>query len=282
MHHPRRLRRGNLLNCLVKIPTGTTEYEGNMKKIFIIATILLMTFQSNTGVIAASDSGKGNVKIEPAYDGAYHFSDGLALVKMVNQKIEYDDYVWIEYKYGYIDKDGNIAIPIRYDFATPFINGNAVVERYSGYVDEDENWNKGTRYWISPNGKYFLKEALEDFDGIDSAEPFCEGLALVKFGDLTVGSFFIDKKGNYVINTYNVGTYSEFAGSFSEGLAVVYSYFGNSDDFWNSKHLRQAISIKKMKWLLHKNLMMLEISQKDLRPFVLGINGDTSTKTANI
>jgi len=103
----------------------------------------------------------GNVKIEPKYDIAYYFSDGLALVGMIHRKSENGD--WNYYKYGYIDIDGNIAIPIIYDNATPFRNGNAVIERHNYPVkyekDEDDAYKdwliKGTRYWIKPNGKFF-------------------------------------------------------------------------------------------------------------------------------
>lgn len=216
-----------------------------MKKELIIAIVLLIAFISNISATAATGgaietnvhettdakvypypfehNGKwgymdkmGNVKVEPEYDAAYYFSEGLALVR-TKKRQDGVDY----YKYAYIDQDGNIAIPIRYDHATSFIDGNAVVERNNNVEEEDQHgWRiEGYRYWIKPNGKYFLKKPFYDVTGIDDAESFHEGLALIQVGDLTTASRYIDKKGNFVIGPYDDGS------SFNEGLAAVSSFF---------------------------------------------------------
>lgn len=70
----------------------------------------------------------GEIIIEPQFDLAGHFSDGLAAVKLNG-------------KWGYIDKDGKTVISPQFDQAVPFQNGLAqVVVRSSppkfGYVDK--------------------------------------------------------------------------------------------------------------------------------------------------
>lgn len=56
------------------------------------------------------------VAIQPQYEDAAAFSDGLAAVKK-------------DGKWGYIDEDGNTVIPFEYDFACDFSEGYAVVAK---------------------------------------------------------------------------------------------------------------------------------------------------------
>ncbi len=58
----------------------------------------------------------GKVVIEPQFDDAEPFSEGLA-------KVEKDD------KYGFIDKSGKVVIEPQFDDAEPFSEGLAKVRR---------------------------------------------------------------------------------------------------------------------------------------------------------
>lgn len=91
---------------------------------------------------------KGNVLIQPVYDDAYSFHEGMACVEkdgklgFINTKNElvidyaYDSAtsfseglaaVSVEDKSGYIDKEGNAVTKMEYDVATAFENGKAIV-----------------------------------------------------------------------------------------------------------------------------------------------------------
>lgn len=71
---------------------------------------------------------KGNVVIEPTFDEAFSFSEGLA-------GVEKDGLI------GYIDKTGKVVIDYTYDCATSFHEGLAAVSRgeKSGYIDDKGN-----------------------------------------------------------------------------------------------------------------------------------------------
>lgn len=67
----------------------------------------------------------GQTKIAPIYDHVEDFSEQLALVAKDTGKTDSDgDPIW---QYGYIDTKGKIALPLKYDYATSFINGSAMV-----------------------------------------------------------------------------------------------------------------------------------------------------------
>ena len=67
----------------------------------------------------------GAMVIEPQFDNAGCFSEGLA-------------YVEVGEKYGYIDKKGKIAVKPQFDFAWDFSEGLAGVKlgEKSGYIDK--------------------------------------------------------------------------------------------------------------------------------------------------
>lgn len=71
---------------------------------------------------------KGNVLIQPTYDEAFAFSEGLACVEK-NGKL------------GYIDTKNNLVIDFKYDTATSFSEGLASVtlDEKSGYIDKQGN-----------------------------------------------------------------------------------------------------------------------------------------------
>jgi uncharacterized membrane protein YhaH (DUF805 family) len=160
---------------------------------------------------------KGNWVIQPIYDYALEFSDGLARVKTGG-------------KYGFIDKKGNWVIQPIYDYASIFSEGLVIVEiggKY-GFIDKNGNlviqpiydllssgFSEGlARVIISRKYGFIDKKGNWVIQPIyTAAGDFSEGLAMVAIS----GKYgFIDKKGNWVIQPIY-----HYAGEFSEGLAKV-------------------------------------------------------------
>ena len=153
----------------------TQKYEEGEEKYF-------KPFKASNGKYGFKDQRIGKWVIEPKYDSAGDFSEGLADV-------------YLNHKWGYIDKTGKMVIEPKYDEAGVFHDGLARVElnhKY-GYID------KTGRIVIEP--KY------------DDAKYFSEGLAAVylnhKYG-------YIDKTGKWIIEPKY-----DNAGNFSEGFAFV-------------------------------------------------------------
>jgi len=128
--------------------------------------------------------------VPPRYDAVGIFSEGMAAVR-------------IGYKWGYVDKSGNLVISLEYSQAGIFREGLVNVStgvgealRY-GYVDKSGNMVVPPKYWM--------------------ADSFSEGLALVLIGEGSTGKYgYIDNTGKEVIPLkYDAGT------MFSDGLAPV-------------------------------------------------------------
>ena len=131
----------------------------------------------------------GRIVIEPKYQSALHFHEGLAAVDIAG-------------KTGYIDTQGKVVIPPKFFNAFDFSCGRAlatvlrdfksVAVRY-GYIDTSGSWVIPPKY----------------LDG----GPFADGLAAVKVGKLWG---HIDGKG-----VTRIRPRFAKAGQFSEGLADV-------------------------------------------------------------
>ena len=124
----------------------------------------------------------GNVVIEPQYESASSFSEGLAAVEK-DQKI------------GYINKDGEVVIDFKYATGESFSEGLAAVREGEklGYINKDGEVVIGFKY----------------FTGKD----FSEGLAAVYYDR---GYGYINKKGEVIIGYQ----FSE-ALEFHNGVAFV-------------------------------------------------------------
>jgi hypothetical protein len=123
-----------------------------------------------------------NVVIEPRFEGAGPFSEGLAAV-------------WLGRKKGYIDQTGNLAIQPHFDdpFELPTFSGGATYGRYGSYSSTD---------YV----EHYVGEFL-------SMGRFSEGIAAVQIG-LRYG--YVDHSGHLVIQPQFA-----LAGDFSEGRAPV-------------------------------------------------------------
>jgi len=157
-------------------------------------------------------SQKGKIVINPQFERARLFRDGLALVKTSGK----------EGKWGYIDKKGKYIIAPIYDYAQDFNDGVAWVQM--------ENQPP---MLIDKNGKMVLQ-----MDSIISAQPFNNGIAGIKVysrgQELTM---FIDKKGKPVATTIPG---EEVIPVISDGL---YSFKDKSSEKWGYKNKNGEIVI---------------------------------------
>ncbi len=150
---------------------------------------------------------EGKYVINPQFDLAYPFTDGLALVKKGDL-------------FGYIDEKGSYVIPPKYTDATTFTNHVAWTVEKGGaptLIDEDGETlvvlKDAENVWAFSEGLAKFGRAVSDTKSkygfvnlkgevvipaiYDSAEPFSEGLAAVTDGNMTL---FIDKSGKTVIS----------------------------------------------------------------------------------
>ena len=202
----------------------------------------------------------GNVVIKPKFHRACRFSEGLAAV-MIDEKKETEEwkmnhtweYIKINHvlaegiddedscKWGYIDIEGKLVVPLQFAKVHAFSEGLAAV-RYNtsfnwGYIDKEgkmviqpqlfkaESFSEGLAAveilnehedcskwgYIDKEGKFVIQPQF------DEADSFSEGLAVVRIGDWDSGKYgYINKEGKMVIQPQ-----FDEADSFSEGLAAV-------------------------------------------------------------
>lgn len=136
----------------------------------------------------------GKIVIEPKYDEAEQFSDGLALILNENNR------------YGYIDKTGRVVIQPKYNLASSFSEGLAAVCCF-----RDGSLKSRKYYYIDKNEKMVIDSLF------CKATEFHDGIAKVII--YNEGDNYVDKKGNLLINR-NV---SYFEKLFSWGARDRYS-----------------------------------------------------------
>ena len=135
------------------------------------------------GKYGFKDKKTGTIVVSHKYDWAsWNFHEGLAAVRLKR-------------KFGFINYNGTVAIPIRYDAALNFSEGLASVKL------------KGKYGFIDRTGAVVIHFNYDD------AKQFSEGLAAIKQN----GKYgFIDKTGNIVIPCIY-----DIAEKFSEGKTAV-------------------------------------------------------------
>lgn len=134
----------------------------------------------------------GRFVINPQFNAAYDFSDGLAAIVNKDNKL------------GYIDKTGSFVITPQFDAGGMFGSMNFGVNFHEGMAIAQAGDKSG---FIGKDGKFAINPQFED------ATPFYDGLAAVKQG----GQWgYIDKKGSFVINPQ----YDD-AAPFINGLALI-------------------------------------------------------------
>ena len=120
--------------------------------------------------------------------------------------------------YGYIDKNGNYAVPRRFIVAYDFSEGVAWVAESDPKTREVIELG-----WIDKSGNWVLPLKKQGLDA-SSGKKFSEGLAAVSFPINSKGEYrwaYMDHKGNEVINR----AFAE-AHEFIGGIARVRIYSG--------------------------------------------------------
>ena len=159
----------------------------------VLALVLTLVFVPNAFAAAYI------MVIQPTYEDADYFSEGLAAVKLNG-------------KWGYIDTTGKVIIPFQYDWALGFEDGEALV-----VIGEDD---AAKYYIIDRAGKVIEELTNDDYDGPYDEEEyyFSEGLCATQDGDWDYNSKFgfVDENWKTVI----APKYDE-AYNFFDGLAHV-------------------------------------------------------------
>ena len=149
----------------------------------------------------------GKRLLEPQYSNVGDFSEGCAPVRLPKANSRTDESLWI-----YIDSRGRQVITERFEFATPFSQGLAVVKRAASSTCE----------YIDRTGRVVFSPARlcrSDDEWVRVCFGFENGRALVHIdGRLEEHPFslFVDKRGAHCWNRR-----FKAAASFSEGLAAI-------------------------------------------------------------
>ena len=142
----------------------------------------------------------GEIKFVVDCDEAGNFIEGFAIIR-------------IKEKWGFINKEGKIAIPATFDRVSFFSEGLAPIMLRSE-TSSDNSWG-----YIDITGKIVINPQFS------SAGTFKDGIALVNNGK-QYG--YIDKEGKYLINPQ-----FDYASNFENGLAAISQ--GNSYGYINKE-----------------------------------------------
>jgi hypothetical protein len=204
------------LACVV-LENGKPQFINREGKIMFTVEKADWCYDFRDGLALIKSKGKwgfidktGKIIINPIYDDANSFKDGLASVAKIDEKTK-------EKKWGFIDKTGGIIIGFQF-----------VVEERNFFDCEPNYFREGLAFvsgdgkkWgcIGTDGKYKINP---QFDGVDfNQSGFKNGFSIVSQG----GSFgYIDKKGKFAINPQ----FKEVEPFSSNGLAAVQ----HSDGKW--------------------------------------------------
>jgi len=161
-----------------------------------------------------------NWLVEPIFDNAFYFSEGLASVRVGD-------------KWGFIDITGEMVIPPTFDMAWQFSEGLAHVRKDGeiGFIDKT-----GTMV--------FTISEEYNFAGLR----FSDGMVWVLKGDIWSGKWgFVDREGNVIVepiydsvSPINPNVPSSLFGmiGFSEGLAAV-----QLGDYWGFVNTTGEVAI---------------------------------------
>ena len=199
---------------------GTSQRKSLLKLLYLLPALLiaiLLVAKFSKDDQKAKNAEAGELKITESLTEAVQkyarlgiFADGRALVAKGKE--------FKDYKYGYIDINGNEVIPCQYDSATPFKDGYAIVRVGSHKLFIDTTGQEVDSLTATP--KQIDSDVPQRFfHEIHTGEYYPNGIEKTRY---EVG--FIDKDGKVLVP---LGKYS-FAMPFSEGLAAV--GFASNDD----------------------------------------------------
>jgi hypothetical protein len=158
----------------------------------------------------------GNLVLEPKYDGASYFSEGLARVSFGRDTIFTEGF-----SQGFIAETGEVVIRGNWDVVSHFSEGLAAV----GYDQAKQEFKIGNRTYYSSASHPWYRWGFIDKNGkivIDtkftSVSEFRDGISVAAIPVMSEWKYgFIDSTGKWVIEPK-----FEHASQFSEGLARVF------------------------------------------------------------
>jgi hypothetical protein len=157
----------------------------------------LVPFKNELGLYGYKCKTSGDVVVQPKYNYADTFIEGMALVKF-------------DGSYGFINEEGEEIIRPSYKHAIDFSEGLAVVK------DDDDYY-----YYIDKEGKRVLGRKCY----WDNALSFSEGIAAVcQYQDEDCAGWwaYIDKEENFLCDYDWKSNEDGETGSFKNGFACVY------------------------------------------------------------
>jgi len=158
----------------------------------------------------------GKVVVEPRFDGASYFSEGLARVSVGRDTIISEGF-----SQGFIDESGKVVIHRRWDVVLHFSDGLAAV----GFDQTKTSFKLGNKTLYTSASHTWYRWGFIDKAGkvvvaakfVDVSE-FRDGIAVAAMHVMSERKYgFIDKTGNWVIKPQ-----FEHASQFAEGLALVF------------------------------------------------------------
>ena len=206
---------------------GTSKRKSLLKLLYLLPALLiaiLLVAKFSKDDQKAKNAEAGELKITESLTEAVQkyvrlgiFADGRALVAKGKE--------FKDYKYGYIDINGNEVIPCQYDTATPFKDGYAIVTVGSRKLFIDTAGQEVDSLTATPK-QIDPGVPQRFFHEIHTDEYYPNGIEKTRY---EVG--FIDKDGKVLVP---LGKYS-FAMPFSEGLAAVgFEKHGETDEVWGT------------------------------------------------
>jgi len=239
------LAMGVLISVSVRFPSvadvqkGTSEEQNTAR---IISACHPFCKNGKWGYV----DNQGQVAIEPQFDSAHDFSEGLAAVSNSTDGAQESGYIQSDGKwafrmpdsdwafapfsggrarfstsagrqFGYVDPTGRIIVEPKFDRAMDFSEGRARVA-IGEWIDEFPSPRfRGTWGYIDRDGQLVITANLTD------ASEFSDGLALISRSES--GYEFVNAEGNSVLRVLsliaNMKRSVSFQGSFHSGLAPV-------------------------------------------------------------
>jgi hypothetical protein len=213
------VRDGQALNFAIPINAAMTLLQANAPQDSGDHTLFAVRINAKYGYI----DREGSMVIEPEYDSASEFAEGLARVVMFSsdkQDIAFTRFINAEghtvldvtgmttesefvegmllfqqkEKWGFLDKTARVAIPATYDYALDFSEGLAYVEMGDkfGYIDKRGHAAIPPRFDAPQRvGNHYLAQDMERWGSC-----FSHGFAKVRLG---TQFGYIDKSGKQVI-----------------------------------------------------------------------------------
>lgn len=157
----------------------------------------------------------GKIVLEPQFDGATYFSEGMAVIAVGRDTIYTEGY-----SQGYIDETGAIIIKPQWDVTSSFSDGLAAVgfdqTKQKGKIGNRTYYTSSSHPWyrwsfIEKTGKTVIAAKFSD------VSEFRDGIAAANTEPYEPKYGYIDKKGNWIIQPQ-----FEHANQFYEGVARIF------------------------------------------------------------